>query len=46
MLLKANFNNSNISSDLDFFLKNKKFSGRMNIKKLFNTERIFWAVKN
>ena len=31
--LKANFNNANINGDLDFFLINKKFSGKINIKK-------------
>ena len=43
--LKANFNNSNISSDLDFFLKNKKFSGRTNIKKLLIRKEYFGLSK-
>ena len=43
--LKANFNNANISGDLDFFLINKKFSGRTNIKKLLILREYFGLSK-
>ena len=43
--LKANFNNANINRDLDFFLINKKFSGRINIKKLLILKEYFGLSK-
>ena len=43
--LKANFNNANISGDLGLFLKNKKFSGTTNIKKLLIQKEYFGLSK-
>ena len=43
--LNANFNDAKISGDLRFFLTNKKFSGKGNIKKLLILKEYFGLSK-